>query len=61
MAIEDGYALACDLADAVKEARNSTSTSSTIDIARVLRGYERQRIPRAAAIHGLARLAAGRV
>ena len=80
MAIEDGYALACDLADAVNEAREkeaalqesagSTSTSSSspfsflspdppsIDIAKVLRGYERQRIPRAAAIHGLARLAA---
>ena len=90
MAIEDGYALACDLADAVAEAREkeaalqlregsggsghgsiSTHSSSSspfsvlsaqsppsIDIAKVLRGYERQRIPRAAAIHGLARLAA---
>ena len=91
MAIEDGYALACDLADAVAEARekeaellrggesgsgggSSSSSSSpfsslspfspsspsppSIDIAKVLRGYERQRIPRAAAIHGLARLAA---
>ena len=87
MAIEDGYALACDLADAVAEARkkeaellresnggatssslstpfsslspfSSSSSSPSIDIAKVLRGYERQRIPRAAAIHGLARLAA---
>jgi len=93
MAIEDGYALACDLADAVNEARrkeaeraresgtngngngdassaasaspffslssySSSSNNPSIDIAKVLRGYERQRIPRAAAIHGLARLAA---
>ena len=37
---------------------SSSSSSPSIDIAKVLRGYERQRIPRAAAIHGLARLAA---
>ena len=93
MAIEDGYALACDLADAVAEAREkeaalqlregsggsghgsiSTHSSSSspfsalsaqsppsIDIAKVLRGYERQRIPRAAARSSRALVAAGDV
>lgn len=55
MAIEDGYALAADLADAVAAAR---SGGPPLDIPAILRGYERARIPRAAAIHGLARMAA---
>lgn len=55
MAIEDGYELACALAAARDAAR---STSTPLDIPAVLRAYERARIPRAAAIHGLARMAA---
>ena len=55
MAIEDGYELAGALAAARDKA---ASSSSPLDIPAVLRSYERARIPRAAAIHGLARMAA---
>jgi zeaxanthin epoxidase len=56
MAIEDGYTLAVDLADAVAESRRDGGRP--LDVPAVLRRYERARIPRAAAIHGLARMAA---
>lgn len=52
MAIEDGYQLANDLAEACQKAGGYP------DIQAVLRGYQAKRLPRASTIHGLAGSAA---
>jgi zeaxanthin epoxidase len=53
MAIEDGYQLATDLAEAVAQAKGGK-----LDVEQVLKGYQNKRMMRASTIHGLAGSAA---
>lgn len=55
MAIEDSYQLALELDKAYKTSRE---TGKSVDITSVLKIYEKGRILRAGAIHGMARMAA---
>ena len=55
MAIEDGFQLALDLGDAAEKAKKQ---GKQVDIPSVLRGYQRKRVLRSSAIHGLAGMAA---
>lgn len=55
MAIEDGYQLALELEKVWKE---SSKDGKSVDIAAALKRYENERVVRAGAIHGMARMAA---
>uniref|UniRef100_A0A0C9S4T5 Zeaxanthin epoxidase, chloroplastic n=1 Tax=Wollemia nobilis TaxID=56998 RepID=A0A0C9S4T5_9CONI len=55
MAIEDSYQLALELEKAYKA---SLETEKSVDIASALKRYEKERILRVGAIHGMARMAA---
>ncbi|KAI5079455.1 hypothetical protein GOP47_0004934 [Adiantum capillus-veneris] len=55
MAIEDGYQLAVELEKSCKE---SVKDGKPVDVAAALKRYESERVLRAGAIHGMARMAA---
>eukprot|EP00898_Chlorokybus_atmophyticus_P006791 jgi/Chlat1/7112/Chrsp57S06795 len=58
MAIEDSYQLALDLCEELEKASEKGLGVDGMNMASVLKHYERERIPRAGAIHGMARMAA---